>query len=216
VGERFALREPTSMRVERLGSEHMAGFRALFEATGSGCFCRFWHHRGTKNEWLDRCAHRPEENLAEQEAAVSARDPSGEGLVALDDDGRVVGWMKVAPRDAMPKLTSLPVYRTIAAHAAGGAATWSIGCFLVHPERRRHGVARALLTAAEAHVLAQGGAVLEGHPRRSSAPLYDEEAWQGPESMFVAAGFVEVAADEAAGGVAPYPLYRKVLAPPVT
>ena len=172
----------------------------LFDASSSPCFCRYWHFTGTKNEWLDRCAHRPEENLAEQIAALRDGDPSARGLVALED-GALVGWMKVAPREALPKLTSLPVYRALPFEEG----TWSIGCFLVAAAARRRGVARALVRAAEALVLSWGGRVLEGHPRRSEAPLYDEEAWQGPERVFIELGF------EPVHDVAPYPVYRKVL-----
>ena len=186
--------------VERFETKHLAGFAALFEASSSSCFCRYWHFTGTKNEWLDRCAHRPEENLAEQSAAVTAGDDSASGLVAIED-GAVVGWMKVAPREAVPKLTGLPVYRG----RSFEPGTWSIGCFVVHPASRRQGVARALVSGAIAHVPAWGGRFLEGHPRRSEAPLYDEEAWQGPERIFLELGFAAVHDD------GPYPVYRKVL-----
>jgi len=186
--------------VESFGLRHVEGFRELFDGASSPCFCRYWHFTGTKNEWLDRCAHRREENLAEQTEALRNDDPSARGLVALED-GALVGWMKVAPREAMTKLTSLPVYRTLPFEEG----TWSIGCFLVREGARRRGVARALVSAAETHVLAWGGRVLEGHPRRSEAPLYDEEAWQGPERVFIERGF------EAVHDVAPYPVYRKVL-----
>jgi GNAT superfamily N-acetyltransferase len=186
--------------VEPFGPHHLDGFRALFDASSSSCFCRYWHFTGTKNEWLDRCANRPEENLAEQSDALRGGDTSARGLVAIED-GVVVGWMKVAPREAMPKLTSLPVYKSLPFEEG----TWSIGCLLVHPTARRRGVARALVLAAETHVRAWGGRVLEGHPRRSSAPLYDEEAWQGPERVFIELGF------EPAHDVSPYPVYRKVL-----
>ena len=193
------------MVVEPFGPQHLEGFRELFEASSSPCFCRYWHFSGTKNEWLDRCAHRPEDNLAEQSEAVRNDDPSASGLVALQD-GALVGWMKVARREAIPKLTSLPVYRNLPFEPG----TWSIGCFLVHPTARRHGVARALVSAAALQVRAWGGRVLEGHPRRSEAPLYDEEAWQGPERVFIELGF------EAVHDVAPYPVYRKVLLPAET
>lgn len=186
--------------VERFAPQHLAGFAALFEAASSTCFCRYWHFSGTKNEWLDRCAHRPEENLAEQSAALGAGEPSASGLVALDGD-LLVGWMKVAPREAMPKLTSLPVYR----HLAFEPGTWSIGCFVVHPSARRQGVARALVQGALLQVGAWGGRFLEGHPRRAEVPLYDEEAWQGPERIFVELGFTAI------HDQGPYPVYRKVL-----
>lgn len=186
--------------VESFAPRHIEGFRELFDASSSSCFCRYWHFSGTKNEWLDRCAHRPEENLAEQTEALGNDDPSARGLVALED-GALVGWMKVAPRAAMPKLTSLPVYRNLPFEEG----SWSIGCFLVREAARRRGVARALVSAAETQVRAWGGRVLEAHPRRSSAPLYDEEAWQGPERVFIELGF------EPVHDVAPYPVYRKVL-----
>ncbi len=191
--------------VEPLAAKHLAGFAALFEAASSSCFCRYWHFTGTKNDWLDRCANRPEENLAEQADALARNDPSASGLVALED-GRVVGWMKLAPRASLPKLTSLPVYRQLVAEPG----TWTIGCFVVDPAARRRGVARALVEAADALVAAWGGHAIEAHPRRSTEPLHDEEAWQGPEKLFVELGFQPIHDD------GPYPVYRKVVARPTT
>ena len=191
--------------VEALREEHLAGFAKLFEAASSSCFCRYWHFTGTKNEWLDRCANRPEENLAEQREAVARGDRSAGGLVALRG-AEVVGWMKLAPRESLPKLTSLPVYRQLVAEPG----TWTIGCFVVDPAARRHGVARALVRAAESYVGAHGGRAIEAHPRRSTEPLHDEEAWQGPERLFVELGFTAI------HDVSPYPVYRKVVARPTT
>jgi len=189
-----------AIAIARLGPEHLEGFRSLFEASSSACFCRYWHFTGNKNEWLERCAFRPEENMAEQAAAVTTGDPTGRGLVALVE-GVVVGWMKLAPRAAVPKLTRLPVYRALSAEDG----TWTIGCFQVHPEHRRKGVARRLVEAADGFVVAWGGRVIEAHPRRSTEPLHDEEAWQGPEAAFVAHGYAPF------HDVPPYPVYRKVL-----
>ena len=191
--------------VEPLAEKHLAGFAKLFEATSSSCFCRYWHFTGTKNDWLDRCANRPEENLAEQADAVARGDVSASGLVAIED-GAVVGWMKLAPRESLPKLTSLPVYRQL----VGEPGTWTIGCFVVDPSARRRGVARALVQNAETYVAAQGGRLIEAHPRRSTEPLHDEEAWQGPEQLFRELGFAVI------HDVSPYPVYRKVVARPTT
>lgn len=191
------------MRVVAVTEEHVASLRALFAAASSPCFCRYWHFVGTKNDWLDRCANRPDENAAELEAAIREGRADGGGVVAIED-GVVVGWMKLVPRSAVPKLRSLPVYRGL--DLGDEATTFSVGCFLVHPEHRRHGVAEALLEGGEAIARARGARAIEGYPRRSSEPLHDEEAWQGPESIFLARGFAHVAGD------APYPVYRKVLA----
>lgn len=191
------------MRVACVTAEHVASLGALFEAASSPCFCRYWHFVGTKNDWLDRCANRPEENAAELAAAIAEGRADGGGVVAIED-GAVVGWMKLVPRSAVPKLRGLPVYRGL--DLGDDATTFSVGCFLVHPAHRRRGVAEALLEGAEAVARARGARAIEGYPRRSTEPLHDEEAWQGPEAIFVARGFAHVA------GEAPYPVYRKVLA----
>ena len=185
-----------------LTSEHLPALEALFAAAASPCFCRYWHFTGTKNEWLDRCAHRPEENAAELREAVQAERPDAGGVVALED-GAVVGWMKLTARSEVPKLRALPVYRAL--DLGDDRRIFSVGCFLVAPSRRRAGVARALLAAGIELARARGADAVEGYPRRSDAPLYDEEVWQGPESVFLACGFEHVTGD------APYPVYRKVL-----
>ncbi|MBX3202887.1 MAG: GNAT family N-acetyltransferase [Labilithrix sp.] len=190
-------------RVEPLTEAHLPRLRALFDASSSSCFCRYWHFAGTKNDWLDRCANRPEENAAELEAAVRSGSAEARGLVAVDDEGAIVGWMKLAPRDAVPKLRALPVYRSLA--LGDGATTFSVGCFLVRPDARGKGVARALLEAAPRLAREWGARALEAYPRRSSEPLHAEEAWQGPERVYIDAGFEPIV------DVAPYPVYRKTL-----
>jgi GNAT superfamily N-acetyltransferase len=191
------------MRVVRVNESHLEGLHALFEAASSACFCRYWHFEGTKNEWLDRCAHRPEENRAELDAAVRGEREDGQGVVAVTDDGVLIGWMKLTRRSAVPKLRRLPVYRSL--DLGDEDAAFAIGCFLIHPEHRRSGVARALIEGGVRIAEERGAAAIEGYPRRSSSPLYDEEAWQGPERAFLATGFEHVA------GEPPYPVYRKVL-----
>jgi GNAT superfamily N-acetyltransferase len=191
------------VRIERLTAAHLERLHALFEAAPSTCFCRYWHFEGTKNEWLDRCAHRPEENRAELDAAVRERREDAEGVVAIGEDETILGWMKLTARSSVPKLRRLPVYRSLDLGDEG--STFSVGCFLVHPAHRRTGIARALLEGAEEIACLRGASAIEGYPRRSSSPLHDEEAWQGPEGVFVERGFQHVA------GEAPYPVYRKVL-----
>jgi GNAT superfamily N-acetyltransferase len=184
------------MRVEPLSPALLPAWRRLFEQASCDCYCRYWHFEGTKNEWLDRCAHRPEENAAEVPVAT--------GLVALEGDD-AVGWMKIAPRATVPKLRRLPVYKSRDLGSDEGVL--SIGCFLVHPSRRGHGVARALLEAAPAYARSVGAVTLEAYPRRSEHRLADEEAWMGHLELFLAAGFQALESSEA-GAFGAYPVLR--------
>jgi GNAT superfamily N-acetyltransferase len=216
------------VRITPLSDEHLGAWAGLFEASGSACFCRWWHFPGNKNEWLARCFEDPAQNRDEQAALVRAGVPEARGLLAMED-GAAIGWMKLAPRDLLPKLRrqgpyrALPVLDTLdveggergeggegaggeRAVAAGANAIWSIGCVLVRPDRRRRGVATALVEAASEHVRAWGGRVIEAYPHRVTHALHDEEAWMGPERVFArlaAKGW------RAVHDVAPYPVYRR-------
>lgn len=199
---------PSELAVVPLSEAELPGFHALFDAAHSTCFCRYWHFTGNKNEWLERGAFRPEENFEEQAAALREGDGTALGLVAKGSlvpggPSEVLGWMKVGPRASVPKLRALPVYRSL--DLGPEATTFAVGCFLIHPRARKRGVARALLMGAEAFARTHGAVAIEGYPRRSEAPLHDEEAWQGPERLFREVGY------EAVVDVAPYPVYRKVL-----
>lgn len=187
--------------VEAVRIEHFPALVRFFEACASSCFCRYWHFTGTKNDWLERSAFRPDENAAELEGAIRDKRPDGRGLVALDDSGEVLGWLKLTPRAAVPKLRALPVYRNLA--LGDEETTYSIGCVLVRPDARGRGVLRALVDAAPRTAKEWGARAVEAYPRRSSEPLYAEEVWQGPERVFVEAGFDVVAGDP------PYPVYRR-------
>lgn len=187
------------LRVEPLHARHRDGYRALMDAAGLACFCRYWHFVGTKNDWLERSALRPEENEAEAFAHVDA--PEARGLVALRDE-HVVGWLKIAPTLAVPKLLGQSVYKQLPLAADGVHA---IVCFLVHPDARQTGVARALLREAPAFARTHGARTLQAYPRRASYRIPDEQAFAGPEALFLAEGFT-VRHDDP-----PYPVLERAL-----
>ncbi len=193
------------MRVAPLSPEFLPELLRLFEDSHSACFCRYWHFSGTKNEWLDRCANKPHENAAELEQATRSNAEDARGLVALDDEGHAVGWLKLTRRVAVKKLRSLPVYRSY--DLGDDETTFSIGCVLVRPSARGRGVSRRLIEAASLFAREWGARAIEAYPRRSAEPLHDEEAWQGPECVFITAGFEPVV------DVGPYPVYRRQLEP---
>lgn len=177
----------TTFSVEPLSERNVEGLVALFEASGCACFCRYFHFTGTKNEWLDRLAHRPEEGAAELRQGVAGGSLSTRGLVATSADGEVVGWTKLAPLDSVPKLRSQGAYRPL--DLGDERTSLVIGCLLVHPARRNSGVARELVLGAKALAAASAATRLLGLPRRSALPLYDEEAFAGPERVYLEAGF---------------------------
>ncbi len=199
------------MRVVALDETTVSAWQALFEVCESPCFCRYWHFPGTKNDWLERCAQRPEDNRDEQIAFIRSGTVEARGLLAMEDTA-AIGWMKLAPRARLPKLRRQGAYRGLDLGPDDGI--WSIGCLLVRPDRRGHGVAQALVNAAPATVRAWSTAELparaiEAYPRGKPAGdgprLHDEEAWVGTESLFERCGFVRIA------GEAAYPVMRMAL-----
>jgi GNAT superfamily N-acetyltransferase len=189
------------MRVVPLSLENASAWKELFDACASSCFCRYWHFEGNKNEWLARCAHNASRNRDEHLGWVKTGETAARGLIVMEE-GLALGWTKLVPREAVGKLLRLPVYREENSTIPNA---YVIGCLLVRPERRKQGVARALVQAADEHVHAWGGSAIEAYPRHFEGPLHDEEAWMGPEKVFVECGYAKV------GGEGQYPVYRKML-----
>lgn len=196
-------------RVEPGDGEALAD---LFTRTGSGCFCRYWHFAGDKNEWLDRLAHAPERNREELLCDLREHSAELQGVIATLQGGPaqgvppsyVVGWMKLTPTQRVAKLYDQRVYRALPCLTGDRDGVLAIGCFLVDPAQRRAGVARALVRAGVDIARQRGARAIEAFPRGGDG-LGDEERWMGPLSAFVAEGF-EVLHD-----FAPYPVLRRAL-----
>lgn len=192
----------SDIRIEPLSERNVDAWVALFDACGCACFCRYWHFEGTKNEWLTRSSNAVTVNCDEQVALVRVGSPQASGLLAMRSDS-AVGWMKLAPRACLTKLTRQGAYRAL--DLGSDLGIWSVGCFLVRPAERRQGVASALVAGAEDWARRWGARAVEAYPHRVTYALHDEEAWMGPEAVFVAHGWNAVQ-DEA-----PYPVYRKAI-----
>jgi GNAT superfamily N-acetyltransferase len=198
---------PAEIITEAAGVEHLAGLEALFEASGSPCYCRFFHFAGTNNEWLARCADGRGDNRRELAEALAAKSDEARGVVALAAraEQEVVGWLKVAPAPAVTKAYERRLYKGLPCFAGDREGVFLVGCALVHPGYRNRGVATALVAGAVRLAPAWGARALEALPRRPKEPVSDEELWTGPVSAFEKNGFVEVHAFE------PYPVLRRSL-----
>jgi GNAT superfamily N-acetyltransferase len=152
----------------------------LFEQGGDPrwCWCTAWRTTGSDGGRSDTSSNR------ELLHGLVGRDPAP-GLVALDADGRAVGWVSVAPRTEFgrlersrvrPRLDDLPV--------------WSIVCFVIARRARRQGLGARLLDAAVETARAHGAPAVEAYPvdtstGRPTAPTL----YTGTLSTFLRAGF---------------------------
>jgi GNAT superfamily N-acetyltransferase len=188
-------------RVERAAPQHGAALAALLSTNGFGCFCRYWHFPGDHREWLARCAHDPDDNRAELLAAIDAASSEASGMVAHDERGELIGWLKLTPASIMGKLYGQRLYKGLPCLQRDAAGVWTVGCLFVREDRRRRGVATALLTGAIQSASEAGARALEAFPR-SDVDVPAAALMMGPLALFLRAGFEQVHA------FTPYPVLR--------
>lgn len=195
------------LRVERAAAQHRAGLTALLSSNGFGCYCRYWHFTGNHREWLARCAHEPEQNRSELEAALAAGSDETSGVVAFDATGELIGWLKLSPAPRMQKLYDQRLYKGLPCLARDPDGVWTVGCLFVREDRRRCGVATALLAAAIPIARGLGARAIEAFPR-SDTDVADAALMMGPLALFRDAGFGVV------HDFTPYPVLRLELTEP--
>jgi hypothetical protein len=128
-------------------------------------------------------------------AALEAQARYGPPGVVGYLDGVPTGWCAVAPRPGYTRLTRSPLLRGTSEEELADPGVWSVTCFVVRRPARRRGLAAALLDGAVTLALGSGATAVEGYPVDldarggiSAAALY-----HGPLSVFLRAGFTEVA-----------------------
>jgi GNAT superfamily N-acetyltransferase len=143
----------------------------------NGCWCQFWHLRG-KAYWD---GHGAANRTRLDDEVRGGTEP---GLLAYVD-GAPVGWCRVGPRESFDRLEHSQKLARV-----DDEDVWSVVCFYVHPDAKRHGVASALLDAAVDRARAHGARILEGYPVEEGHMNID--AYTGYLPMFLAAGFETV------------------------
>lgn len=206
--------EPT---IRAITAGDAARLAALYEAAEAPCHCRYWHFAGDKNEWLERCFLRPEENRRELDEAVAALREDALGVVAELAPGAearqgvdapsFVGWCKITPAPAIAKAYEQRFYRGLDCFGGERAGVWLVGCVLVHPAHRKRGLSERLVRGAVELARSLGATAVEAFPRRVCANVADGELWMGPAGAYERTGFAEV------GGEDPYPVLRAELVP---
>jgi GNAT superfamily N-acetyltransferase len=133
-----------------------------------GCWCMYWRDRSL--------AHGTPKKRALGNLVRRGDEP---GLLAYDE-GDVVGWVSVAPRETYPVILRSPQYRP----QGDDEGVWSIVCFVVDKEARGRGVASALLDGAVEHAREHGARSLEAYPHAKT-----NDDYMGSMQLFRRAGF---------------------------
>lgn len=178
------------LRIVPAGGAPFADVEAVFGTKGdpAGCWCQWYKLRGA--EWEST----PRGELRDRLAAQLAEPGPGPGLLAYDGD-TPVGWCAIEPRPALVRLRFSPVGSASPSDDFDDSGVWSVSCFVIPRAFRRRGVAGALAEAAVDYARANGARVLEAYAvdptARTKPPA--AELFPGTVSMFLAAGFREVA-----------------------
>ena len=156
---------------------------ALFNARGCSiaryCWCMAYRRSGAGGLFDAKA------NRAQLKALVDAGNPPG----LIGYRGKVqVGWISLGPREEFARLRRSPIMRPV-----DDKPVWSVICFVVPPEHRGQGVARALLDGAIAHARKRGARLIEAYPVDKPGRSRDDMMWFGAKSMYDPAGFKEVA-----------------------
>lgn len=175
----------SEVRIETASSDRFEDAEHALTRDGGSCWCQWWMLRGKD---FDATTTPERRELLSGDLAA----PVASALIAYVDD-EAAGWVKVSARPDQPRLAHTRSLRH-SPEPFDDASVWAITCFVVRREFRRHGLAGRLLDAAIAHARAHGGRVVEGYPLDLEAKhATSNELFHGALSMFLDAGFTEVA-----------------------
>ena len=171
----------SSIEIVPLTPDRWADVTTLFDEGGDPktCSCMFWRVRS--KDWSFANASEAREGFR---ALVDADHDPAPGLLAYAD-GRVVGWVSVAPRDDYGRLVNSRVRPAI-----DDRPVWSIVCFVVSRSARGQGLTNRLLDAAMDYAMERGAPALEAYPVDvGDGRIPAAVGYTGLLSTFLAAGF---------------------------
>ncbi|TQI73289.1 acetyltransferase (GNAT) family protein [Bosea sp. AK1] len=115
------------------------------------------------------------------------------GVLAYAED-KPVGWLQVGPRADIPEWNNPRRASTPLPDApAEDIGNWAASCFFVRRGFRGKGVTGALLDGAVAFARESGARLIEAAAMDNRDKRSAEGLYVGPESVFLRAGFIEVA-----------------------
>jgi len=172
-----------------LRPEHCDEYCAFFDRAfadnpaWSGCYCGFYEDPCSDADWNPDASAGPAHRAARRRQIASGR---AHGVLAFDR-GEVVGWCNAGPRASFGNLR---VYGSAVDDPREPVG--AVMCFVIAPERRREGIATALLGGAEELFRELGLSVAEAYPRAVAPnPALPSSAsyYKGSPAMYERAGY---------------------------
>jgi GNAT superfamily N-acetyltransferase len=157
-------------------------FEILFGPKGAcgGCWCMTWRLKAAEYE-----KRKGKGNKMAMKELVKKSPP---GIIAYMNN-KPAGWCAVAPRNEYVRLENSKILRPV-----DDKPVWSVSCFFIAKEFRHRGLSLKLLKAAIDFAYSNGATIVEGYPvEPKNDTLPGVFAWTGLASVFLKAGFREVA-----------------------
>jgi GNAT superfamily N-acetyltransferase len=149
-------------------------------ADGKNCRCAYWYlpNAEYKAGWGEGNRNWFRSLLAE---------PRPPGILGYHES-EPAGWCGVAPRAVFDRLRRSRPFAPV-----DERPVWSINCFIVRKPFRRQGLSRLLLKHAVEFARSNGAECLEAYPVDQAQASRAADLYPGALSMFLDAGFIEVA-----------------------
>lgn len=172
--------------IRPLAEDRLDDFGTLLrcQPESSGCWCMWFITRVAE--------YHAGGDAGNQAALVELMAISGTPVGFLAYEGtEPVGWCAAGPRSRYARAIKTPTMK--GRDPAEDDAAWFVPCFLIRPDRRRTGVATALLQHAVDAAAAAGATAAEGFPLSGSrARSKSADFMTGTETLFESVHFVAV------------------------
>jgi len=168
------------LTIEPLTKLNWNKFTGLFGNKGACGNCWCMYYRLLKSDFLEGKAD--DGNKRAMKEIVWNGKPAG--ILGLYE-GQAIAWCAFAPREDFIKLEKSRVHRRI-----DDTMVWSIPCFFIDKNFRRHGVSVELLKGVIRYAEENGIEIIEAYPAiPTQAILPDSFAWISLFRSFESAGF---------------------------
>lgn len=155
-------------------------FVQLFGNKGACGNCWCMYYRLTKSDYQE--GKTDDGNKASMKDLVWEDKPTG---ILGFYEGQAIAWCAFAPREDFIKLENSRVHKRI-----DDEVVWSIPCFFIDKNFRRHGVSVELLKGVIKYAKTVGIKIIEAYPTTpTQEKLADSFAWIGLYKSFERAGF---------------------------